>query len=218
MAYNINTIYNLMRDIVRKQRGAMLTVDKAMQALDAGQLLKFEADFKSYAQTQTIHDSLRVFKVTNQSFYSAGNGEVIFETDYLHMLADLSVVWGSFFQPVNFVNPEEKAEAINSQLRAISTAEPIAEETSDGFILYPEYYYAGRYSYLRRPATPVLDVTYSGTDGRTVTYNPLTSVQLEWKDNYINSVIAYALQYIGINMDEQAVLQFSQLIGKQSEA
>lgn len=218
MAYNINTIYNIMVDIVRKQRGAMLTVDRAMEALDAGQLLKFEADFKSYAQTQTIHDSLRVFKVTNQTFYSAGSGEVIFPSDYLHMLADAAIVWGSSFVPVNFVNPEEKREAINSQLRPVTTAKPIAEETSDGFILYPAYYYSGQYSYLRRPATPVLSVTYSGPDGRTVTYDPLTSTQLEWKDNYINSVIAYAMQYIGINMDEQAVLQFSQLIGKQSEA
>ncbi len=223
---NINTIYNIMREIVRKNRGAWLTVEQAMQALDNGQLIKFETDFKLYATTQTIHDSLRTFKITNYPFSTTGNGKVTFNSDYMHMLADCYVISGSTLHEVHFVNPEEKVKALNSQLRPVSITAPIAEETGGegvlnavgGFNLYPASSYIGCYSYLKRPATPVLDFTLSGPDNRTVTYNSASSTQLEWADNYINSVIAYAMQYIGINMDEVGVIQFSQQIAKQTEA
>jgi hypothetical protein len=61
---------------------------------------------------------------------------------------------------------------------------------------------------LRRPATPVLGYTQSG---RTVTYDPNTSTQLEFTDVYINNIISRALKFRSINMAEQDIQQFAQI-------
>ena len=47
--------------------------------------------------------------------------------------------------------------------------------------------------------------------GRTITYDPNTSTQLEFTDVYINNIIARTLKFWGINMAEQDIQQFAQL-------
>ena len=63
------------------------------------------------------------------------------------------------------------------------------------------------YTYLRRPATPVLAYTYVD---RVFTYLPNLSTQIEFYDVYANNIISRALKYIGINLDEAGVSQFAQ--------
>lgn len=214
MARNINDIADLIYDIVRKERGVFLTYTQIMEALDSGQLEKFEQDFKSYKVSQTISDSLSVFKVTNLQFAGVG-GVVTFASDYMHLLDDIFTVTGSTINKVSLLNEDEKADALTNQLRPISTSNPYYENTATGLLLYPQTTQIGFYSYLRRPATPVLG--YSQV-GRTITYDPTTSTQLEWQDNYINNIIARALAYLGVNMDEDKIVQFSQLKQSQTES
>jgi hypothetical protein len=197
-----------MRFIVHKERGVFLTADEAMSNLDAGQLEAFEDDFKTYALNQGLRDSLHPFKVTNKQFTSASDGSVNFESDYMHFLDGCYTVTGSTINKVSFISEDEKAEALTSQLRPVSTSWPLAEGTATGFQLYPQTQQTGFYSYLRRPATPVLAFSQVG---RALTYNAGASTQLEWTDNYVNNIIARALAYSTVFMDEDKVLQFSQL-------
>ena len=69
---------------------------------------------------------------------------------------------------------------------------------------------------MRLPVAPVLAVTLSGTDGRTVTYDPINSVQLEFSDIYCNNILSRALKLIGVNMDEEGIEQFAQSQSQQS--
>ena len=109
---------------------------------------------------------------------------------------------------IRFVNEDELPFALTSQLRTVSTSKPIAKDTSGGFQLYPQSTQTGFYNYLRRPNAPVLGYTQTG---RTITYDPNTSTQLEFTDVYINNIIARALKFWGINMAEQDIQQFAQL-------
>jgi len=207
MAYNINDIYNQMLFIVRKERGVFVTINEAMQTLDNAQLEAVEEWFSTYGTTQIIHDAIRKLRV-QKSFTSDSTGLVTFDSDYLHLIGGAYTVSGSSINNVRFLNEDELALALKSQLRVVSTSNPIAIDASVGFRLYPAATQSGFYNYLRRPATPVLGYTQSG---RTITYDPGTSTQLEFTDVYINNIISRALKFWGINMAEQDIQQFAQI-------
>ena len=195
MAYNINDVYNFLVFIVRKERGVFITIPEAMQTIDNAQLEATEDWFSQYGVTQIIHDAIRKLRSQVQ-FTSASDGQVTFASDYLHMIGNPYTVTGSTINAVRFVNEDELPFALTSQLRPVSTAKPIAKDTAVGFQIYPQSTQTGFYNYLRRPATPVLGYTQAG---RTITYNPNTSTQLEFTDVYINNIIARALKFWGIN-------------------
>jgi hypothetical protein len=207
MAYNINDIYNQMIFIVRKERGVFVTIPEAMQTLDNAQLEAVEEWFSTYGTTQIIHDAIRKLRV-QKSFTSDSTGLVTFDADYLHLIGGAYTVSGSTINNVRFLNEDELALALKSQLRAVSTSNPIAIDASVGFRLYPAATQTGFYNYLKRPATPVLGFTQSG---RNITYDPNTSTQLEFTDVYINNIISRALKFWGINMAEQDIQQFAQI-------
>lgn len=207
MAYNINDVYNFLVFIVRKERGVFITIPEAMQTIDNAQLEATEDWFAGYGVTQILHDAIRKLRSQVQ-FTSSSDGQITFAADYLHMIGNPYTVTGSTINAVRFVNEDELPFALTSQLRPVSTSKPIAKDTSGGFQLYPQSTQTGFYNYLRRPNAPVLGYTQTG---RTITYDPNTSTQLEFTDVYINNIIARALKFWGINMAEQDIQQFAQL-------
>lgn len=201
---NINAIYNFLLFIISKERGSFITVDEAMQCLDSAQMELFEYYFKEYGETQKVHDALSVFKTRVQ--FNAVGGVVDYPSDYLHLLAGVYTVTGSTVNPVVFVNEDELPDALTSQLRPVTTANPIALDYASGFQIYPQTTQVGFYTYLRRPATPVLAYTQVG---RTITYDANASIQLEFSASYINNIMARALKPFGINLSETDVQQYA---------
>ena len=203
---NINDIYNIIVYIFQKDRGGFITTDEVCLVLDNAQMELYSDLFKAYQINQLIVDGLSPFKV-KQSFTSASDGQVTMLGDYQHLLGAVYTIYGSSFNTVRFVNDDELPNAVKSQLRPVTLTSPIAIDSALGFQLYPNSVQEGFYTYLRIPATPV----WGGTlVNRVLTYNPLTSTQIEFYDSYINNIISRALKYIGINMGEDEVEQFAQ--------
>lgn len=186
-----------------------------MANLDAGQMIKFGEDFALYSQSQSLSDSLRPFKVTNFQFTSAADGKVDYQSDHLHLLEGAYTVTGSTVNAIEFKTSAKLPFALRNQLRKVSPTSPVATETDKGFTIYPQQQHIGFYSYMRRPKTPVLVYSIDPVT-RVVTFNNGASTQLEWSDAYIDSVIAKALQYAGISMNEQQVVEFSALLNQQT--
>jgi hypothetical protein len=205
MARSINDIYNFMRFIVNKQRGVFLTIPQAMDALDTGQLDAVETWFASYGETQQIHDAIRKLRVY-QPYTSDSGGIVTFPDDYIHLLGTPFTVTGSTVNTVKFVEEDEISFLMTSQLRPIDNSYPVAVNNSNGFSIYPQQVQSGAYWMLKRPATPVLATS---TSGRTITYLPNSSTQLEFSDMYINNIIARSLVYVSVFMSEQQVTAFA---------
>jgi len=205
MARNINDLYNFFRYIVRKERGVFITMPQFTTNLDAGQLDAFQEWFAPWADTQILHDALKPFRVYYQ-FTSNAAGFVTMPDDYEHMLGAAFTVTGSTMNEITFVNDNEWVFAINSQQRPVSLSKPVALDTSDGFSLYPQSTQIGFFNYLKRPNTPVL--AYNLVN-RQVVYDAANSVQLQWQDSYINNILAKALVYVGVNMDEQGIAAFA---------
>ena len=206
MARNINDIYTLINYIFSKQLGGFITVEEAMIALDAGQLELFEDEFKAYSVNQTIVDSILPFKVV-QDFTSTSGGVVSFQSDYMHLLAGAYTTTNSTINPIRFVTEGELPYYLTNQLRPVLLNSPCAVNIANGFQLFPASAQTGKYSYMKRPATPVLNYTYVS---RVFTYNPTGSVQLGFSDAYVNNIVSRALKYISISLSEQEVQQFAQ--------
>lgn len=213
MARNINSIYNLARFIIRKERGVFLSIDDFNQNIDAGLLDAVQFWFKGYGADQILHDAIRPLRAY-QPFTSDSSGFVTFPSDYLHLIGTPFTVYGSSVTEPRFVNEDELANALRSQLRAVTNDNPILVDSATGFSIYPQQQQTGAYFYLRRPVSPILSVTQVG---RVVTYDPGTSVQIELNEIYWNNVLARALVYSGINMNEEGILKFAVMYEKETE-
>lgn len=207
MARNINQIYSLVLYICRKERNVFITPSDFNEVIQAAQLEEYGYYFQLYAANQTIHDALSPFKVFYQ-FTTSSSGFATYPSDYQHLIAGVFTVTGSTVNPVRFVNSDQLPFALTNQLRPISTSSPIATDQDNGFQIYPQTTQTGFFNYLRLPNAPVLGYTQSG---RTITYDPLTSTQIEFYDVYVNNIISRALKYFGINMDENGIIQYGQL-------
>lgn len=207
MARTLNDIYVLFDNIVRKERGIFITPATKDLYFNAAQLDVLEDFYKLYSVEEYLHEALDVFK-TDYQFTSAADGTVTLPTNYLHLLPNVITVTGSMINPVRFVGEDEWTKASISQLRAVSTANPIARTYGNGFKLLPQTTQIGTVTYIRIPNVPVFGYTVSGSANRTITYNSSTSTQLEWDDVYINKIISKALEYAGIYMDEDKITAF----------
>jgi hypothetical protein len=194
--------------IVRKERGVFITIPEFESTLDNAQIEAVADWFELYGTTQKIHDAIRKLRVQVQ-FTSTSDGQVSFASDYLHMIGGAYTVTGSTINSIRFVNEDEVALALRSQLRPVSTSAPIARDSSTGFQIYPQSTQTGFYNYLKRPVKPVYGYTQA-PGSRTLTYDNATSTQLEFTDVYINNIISIALKFWGINMAEQDIQVFAQ--------
>lgn len=211
MARSIADIHTLIQFIERKERGVFTNPAQMDMLLNTGQLEVYEDYFKLYGVDQIIHDSINPFKV-NYQFTSASDGTVTLPSDYLHLLPNVFTVTGSTINEVRFVNEDEWVFAIKSQLRPATLATPIAKDYGNGFNLFPQSLQIGFLTYMRLPAVPFYSYTQVG---RVITYDPITSVQIEFSDVYVNKIIAKALGYLGINMSEQEITQFGMMKDKE---
>lgn len=220
MSWNISDIHNFIRTVlIRKERNVFVTDADIDSSLDRGQMDAFADYSKEFGRTQAIHDALTPFK-TPITFTIADtpNGVITLAADYMHYLGGYIAVfdntYGSQRLPLQFVNEDELVLAMNSQVRKPSLTRPFAYNNNGTIQLYPEVAMSGAYSYLRRPATPFYNTTISG---RTVTYNPTGSTQLEWNDAYISNIIQKALVYLGVEMEEGDLVQFANLKDQQTK-
>ena len=210
----IDTIHTFIKQIaLRKERLGFITDADIDLALDRGQLEEMEDKFKDYANTQELHDSLAPFE-TSATFSNVSGGTISLAGDYIHFLGMYTTVSGVRY-PVRMYNKDEVVYAMNSQVRPPSITKPIAYQSAGVIQLYPEIIQSGVYWYLRRPAVPNANYTVNSTT-RVVTYNAGASTQLEWNEMYQSNIIARALVYLGLELDEAGTVQFAQLQTQQT--
>lgn len=210
---SVNNLYDFYRYILRKERGIFCTIPQFNANMDAGQMDAVAEWFEPYGQTQKLHDALRKLRGYYQ-FTSNAAGFVTFPTDYIHLLGSPFTVTGSTVNELVFVNESELPFALKSQQRPVSNSYPIAVDTDTGFSIYPQSTQIGFFNYLKRPATITLAVT---TVGRAQTYDAASSTQPDFSDIYFNHILAKALVYAGVNMDEQGVAAFAEAYNKETQ-
>ena len=204
----LQEIHSFIDKLIDKEIGEVSPADKDV-ALDRASMWQFNEYKKDYGTTAEATEALDPFYVS-LSYATDGSGlyTVPGGQNFLHLLGmDVSVTeagHGVRIWPVEILKAN-KTSRLNSQLLAPSATEPVAEKTGPtSFKMYPAQLHAGTIRFLRRPAKPVYGYTRTG---RQITYNSGTSTQLEWTEPYINKVIARALFFLGVNLDNNVLQQ-----------
>jgi hypothetical protein len=229
---NINDIHNTILFILDKEQDGFVTHGEIDDMLDRAQLVLFNqyynnpkvpaaAQPQSYTQNQRVHDSLSAFKQLH-TFTTANtpSGVLTLPNDFMNLLSLYTTVYNNtlsrnVYSAVQILPEDELIVRLESQVIPVSADEPIGIMNKENKIqLFPELTSNGGVYYLRRPVKPVFGYTQSG---RTITYSSGTSTQLEWKQNDLMNVIVIALQYIGINLDANGVLQYADAKDKEGQ-
>lgn len=219
---NISECHDILNFLINKYQGEYFSPSELDSVIDRGQMAHY-ADLKPrYAQNQETKDSLSPFRSTYAfGFNDSLNGvvKVPSNLNYLDLL-DLSIRYDISAHsierkvPVQMVNEDEMSDRLYSQVDPVSTSFPIGELTGVGtFQIYPKAQYNGTVTFLRRPAKPVF--AYTTISGRVIVYDSANSVQLEWKESEVMTIMLKALSLIGININSQEIVQYAELKGNQ---
>lgn len=212
---NINEAFEYLNFWISKERGSFYTIPQLEQLVDRGQISLYEDLQPKYATSQRIKDALAPFKST-YNFTTQVSGYVIVPSNlnYLNLLA-IQVYFNisntRTYAAVQLVNEDEIANRLNSQIDPVTVTSPIGEQVGQQtFRLYPinSSGYNGNISFLRRPIAPVFG--YSVISGRVIVYNPVTSTQLEWSEEWMNLLLLKALRSIGINLTDASITQWAE--------
>jgi len=136
--------------------------------------------------------------------------------DMLDMEIEFTQDGRDTYYPVKMTNEDERSNKLNSQIDPPIPTAPLGEIIAPRTIrLYPaNNNYIGSVSYMRRPKKPVYG--YSIVGGRNIVYDPISSVQLEWRDTDINMILIKALLSVGINLSDAEVSQFAEMKSQQN--
>lgn len=137
--------------------------------------------------------------------------------NYARLLSGMAIsydnVRGVQYRDIDFVNDDELAKRLSSQVTAVLYTWPIATTVGNGIIqLYPQQPNTAQFTYLGIPVPPL--AAYTGS-GRNLIYNPSGSTQLQWNESFNTKIISKALFYLGINLDDTEIIT---LMGQQAEA
>lgn len=227
----IDKVHDFMDFIIDKQMQAYYSPPEKDSLLDRAQMTWYMELYgnprqyqpgrytpnMAYGVSQKINDSLSPFKVV-ATFTSDSSGVVTLPSNYIHLLAlntteSNADAGRNVLRPVQILNEDELIERLESQVCPVSLSDPIGiESSSKKILLYPEVAQVGKIYYMRKPVAPVYDFTQAG---RVITYVNVTSTQMEWDEPNMNTIIAKALGYVGINLGAQDIIQLMELKDKQ---
>ena len=106
------------------------------------------------------------------------------------------------------------ASKLNSSIDAPTVTKPCFNEVGPNYRFYPTTLTTANLTYLRLPVTPVWGFTTVA--GRPV-YNAGTSVQSEWNDADLNKIIMRAAGLVGININDQLLVQAANQVKAKGE-
>ncbi len=211
---NISDAFDFLNFWISKQRGEFFTIPELELVIDRGQMSLYSDLQPKYATSQRVKDALSPFRAA-YNFTAQISGYVVIPANqnYLNLL-DLQIIiplsGRTIYYGVAMVNEDTRAARLNSQVDPVTITSPIGEQTAPGaFRLYPASTYNGTVTFLRRPVAPVFG--YTVISGRVIVYDPNTSIQLEWSEQWQNSVLLKALSSIGINLTDSQVSQYAEL-------
>lgn len=206
---NIFDIWETIKFITDKSRRGYLSPEEVSKALDLGQ----RALWTHFLNLNQLGDeiaqiALNPFEIS-LSVTTDSNGEALYPSDYAKTE---SIVRDSDEKLVRHTLFNEYEYCVKSSIYPIAD-NPIYLELKDRIKMYPKTPTAIDWAYISEPTTPVIGYNVSG---KTITYNPSTSVQLVFGKEYWLSIVLKALPYIGVNLSDAEVTSLSALFDNNS--
>jgi hypothetical protein len=231
----IQEVHNRFNLAVRKEQEGSFTPTEVSRFLDMAQMELFNSLYGNvrsfdpvsqraavgYGASQRINDALSPFK-SKYTFTTSttASGIVTLPSNYMFLISLTTTQYNSTLgrninYGVSVVNEEELQSRLESQVVPVALTGPIAVINSGKQIqLFPDTAQNGFVFYFRRPLAPIYNYTQSG---RTITYNPTGSQDLEWGEQDINNILVKALSYAGVSMSSNDIVAYSSQKDKEVE-
>lgn len=221
----INDVYEIMKYAIRKnQNGGLipasfnLVINQAQNSyMDflLGEFQKYSPGRPfaavEFGQNQDIRQRLSPFIPAPVTLAIDSNGQCPYPTGYVNTDA---ITYGAYRQRVKYIQQDRLSSHLNSFIDPIST-NPVCLIYKDGFQFYPTALGSAYISYIKQPSTLIWAYTLDA-NSRPV-YNSGASVQPQWLDLDLLEIIVRALAIIGVNLQLNAVQQYSQVIKTQGQ-
>lgn len=204
---DLKQAYNQLLFWINKITGAWYPPPVLDEKVDMGQLSYYKNCFIKYGTGQRLDDALAPFKKTIP-FTTDANGLLTSPADYMDLIDIIPIVNGNRVTCAG-INEDEITGRVNSQLIPNTINRPFAEEVTDwNYQLYPKVQQSGLFSYFSRPVKPFFK--YTTVSGRVIVYDQAGSTQLQWGDDEITPLLLATLESMGINLNDQQILEFAE--------
>ncbi len=227
---NINEVYKTIQFIVRKNTtGGLINPDQFNLIINRAQITKFMRSYGNEQEyvpgkpipkiafeiNQTITDELSIF-IANANMILDSEGRSDYPNDYVHTIPGLGYKTainnangtGSTvkFVPIEIVDKQFEYYRLASGIVQPTRTNPICIEEGGYLQFYPNNIGPIRFSYLRQPMEAKWG--FDLVNNRPV-YNASKSVDLEWKDINVYSIIMLACSMLGISIKDNEVQNFA---------
>lgn len=199
---NIGQIWDFVNFITDKYRNGYLSPEEFSWALDNGQSICWNHYMGQRQKGNEL--SLIALKPFSRSttVTTDANGLALSPTNYAETQA---IYIGS--KSIKQIVHNELEYALSSVIYPIAENQRFIEG-QNGVTIYPKQSQDVEWHYIARPTTPVFGYT---TTANRVVYDPLTSVQLEFDNQYWYEVLLLSLPYIGVNLSNGEVSGLQEL-------
>jgi len=234
---NIGEIYQFVNFELNKYQSGSFTPDEFNQVLAATYLDPFKVKIglpeeyqfpsrngggaearQNYQAGQTITDDLRLF-IKTTVVTKVGSGFFPYPADYVrHSASEYDLIINNngcgqqpsvYVQSIEPVTDEQKKFRLNNSIIAPDVEYPIISFEDRGFLINPKTITQFRLTYLRLPVKPVFGFFYDPVT-QEVTYDPTTSIQLEYPVIMHNDYCAMLIKYIAENIRDDSARQFGE--------
>lgn len=159
-----------------------------------------------FGQNQRVRDSLGPLIYGAVLPINSVTGIASYPSDYEYVDA----MWGVYgFYNIRFIQQDRLDSYIHSQIDPVAT-NPVYLIQQEGFRYFPERPYGenqARMSYVRNPPSIVWGYVYD-SNGVPV-WNPATSQNPVWSESDCMQIIVRALMLVGVNLNFNTVIQYS---------
>jgi hypothetical protein len=220
---DIIRVWNRENDLAKKDQSGYNTADEFNNRVDSVQLELIEKILPYIKVTDRAADILGPFIKTTE-LVTTPQGVLTPPADYLNYLAlsykytntDNSIT----YIPLNELGPDEaEANARNSIRKADPTKGRVQYYRENGAItITTNSLSTVRVRYLiRPPVSTIVFTVQSNANGTFQTYDSVNSVSLIWPDSAFNLIVYLMLEKLGVEIREQFLIEFAQVLGIQPE-
>lgn len=212
---NVNSIWQLIRDVSRKDHAGYLSTDEFNRVLNLAEQLLFDYYIWVYDTTARIESALDPFRVSEQVPYlSAG---YVLPSNFRQRL-EFGAIWlesscDGLVQTIHPAPPMDGAEkllTVSSEVRRPSLAKRVFRHQiiAGRLMIYPSTFTGSVHlEYLRNPTYGVRGYTLD-TGSQEEVYNPSTSTNLEWPQSEIGNILDIMLFIKGMQTQSGAIIEW----------
>lgn len=210
----IGEIRQFVEFISNKTQSGTVKTSQFNLATQQAQFEFFNKQYRVYQTTKEVTDALRVWL---KSTPIAVNriGQASYPSDYMRMSALYKVFYNnneSTLVEVVETNDDEIGGVLMSQIVNPTAKYPRVVYYDSYMQVYPKKQGTLQFNYFRQPTRPIWN--YTVVNGRQV-YDPATSIDLEVLPEFHTEICSMICSYIGINLREGQLIQYSEMLKTQ---